>query len=296
MEFSIEPPRLKAAFDVVEALSRLSAFLHLHLSPHSLSIYTINTTLSSYARVTLSSSFFTNMTVVDPSLYSHSFKVSSSTLLYLLKCKKLSSDLQLIFSTNHIVSVFKQQQFTEKIYKFPFEQVDFIDAGHPDWMEYPFMVSILSRNLWQSILPHTLLTTRLNELAFNFATEGLQLCSRDETSYSSITYAYCKDFYEYSVKRKYSFTLIKSEVVGLIMGAERSESLIKIYFGLEGSPILLSISGCGEGISMTCIMSAMVEDVQAPQPVEDMIIESESDERVVYDDDFTIPGTPEYVY
>lgn len=294
MEYSIEPSRLKSAFDVVEALSRFSAFLHLHLSAHSLTIYTINTTLSSYARVTLSSSFFTKTTIVDPSSYSHSFKVSASTLLYLLKSKKLSNDLQLIFSTNHIVAVFKQLQFTEKIYKFPFEQVDFIDAGHADLMEYPFMVSILSKNLWQSIIPHTLITTRLNELAFNFTPEGLKLCSRDEASFLSITTTARKDFYEYSVKREYSFTLIKSEVVGLIMGAEKSESLIKVYFGLEASPIVLSVGGCGEGISMVCIMSAMVEDVPAPQPVEDMILESDSEEQTV--DDFTIPGTPEYVY
>jgi hypothetical protein len=208
--------------------------------------------------------------------------------------------MQLLFSSNNIVAVFRQQQCTEKIFKFPFEQVDFINAGHPDLLEYPMMVSILTRNLWHSIIPHTLLPSKLNELLFNFSADGLQLRSRDESCYTSTTTIPAKDFYEYGVKhgRRYSFTLIKSEYIGLVCGAERSESLIKMYFGIEGAPILITVTGCGEGVSMSCIMSAMTEHNAAP-PEEPMMVILESEDEnggEVNEDEFTIPSTPEYVY
>ena len=194
------------------------------------------------------------------------------------------------------MAILKQQQFTEKIYKFPFEQVDFINAGHPDLLEYPMAISILTRNLWQSIIPHTILSTRLNELLFNFTSEGLQLRSRDETSYSSTTMVPRKDFYEYGVKpgRTFTFTLIKSEFIGLVCGAEQCESLFKMYFGIDGAPILITISGLGDGLSMSCIMSAMTEHNAAP-PEEPLVI-VESDEDAAVEDEFAIPGTPDYVY
>jgi hypothetical protein len=216
--------------------------------------------------------------------------------------------LKLIFTSNNIVAIFDQQPATEKLYKFPFEQVDFVAAGHPDPLEYPMMVSVLTKNLYAALLPHTLLSSKVNELRFEFSPgDGLTLRSREEQSFSSTSRLLRNDFYEYSIitncqSQFCGFTLIKSEFVGLVSGAEKSESLLKLYFGVEGAPVLVKVNGCGDGVAVSCIMSPMTENVASAPSLEEQVFVDESSSDIDGDlrnddkDEFAIPGTPDYVY
>lgn len=220
-------------------------------------------------------------------------------LLQLFRARKLTSPLQLIFTPARIVAIFKAVQGLEKIYKFPFEEVEHVHAGHPPLSDYPCSVGVLTKTLWSALVPHALILGKQNEICLQFSSQSLSIVSREDSQFSSQTVIDAADCYAYKVDRLLSITIIRSEFIGLVTCAERTESLLLVYFGLDDAPVVIDVEGCGEGVHVQYIMSALVEPVDhessRPIPEESIVAESDTDQMAM-DDEFAIPGTPDYVY
>lgn len=208
--------------------------------------------------------------------------------------------MRLAFTNVQIVSVFTTASRAEKIFKFPFEEAEFLEAGHPDYQDYLMSCTILAKTLWDSLIPHSLMLGRRDEITFEFSGEQLRLRSGDADGYSTTTTCPRQSFYELSRTVAGSFTLIKSELLALVDSARMSSSLVKIAFGLQASPVVIDIVGI-EGMALQYIISMMTEGTSTQErPTMELdtsvIAESDGESPRFADDDFAIPPTPDYVY
>lgn len=201
------------------------------------------------------------------------------------------------FSSASIMALFRTEQGAEKLFKFPFEAVEYVSAGCPGADDYPNRALVLGKSLWECLIPHTLLHGRRDELTLSFsATSGLLVESKEESNFSSTTYCQASDFHTLSITARAgaSFTLIRSEVLALAEAAASSDSLLKFHFGLDSAPVLVESMSGSRGLGSKFIMSTMMSDHGEPGS-RDFLAESDPEPADI-DDTFGIPMTPEYVY
>lgn len=201
--------------------------------------------------------------------------------------------MKLLFTLTQIVASFKGLLGSERLFKAPFEEMEWVDAGHPRPLEYPNRVYILGRTLWdQAAVTHLVLAARKDEIRLKFSTDGLYLSSGDGDAFSSTTLCSSGLFYKYHLHSTFGFSLLKSEFLALLEASSRSECLLKIFFGEERAPVLMDIEGSGEGIFVRYVLSTMFEK----SSIEDCTVAESDEESTHVEDEFAIPGTPEYVY